>query len=78
MLDKLCIGWDASPHHVLRVQTFEVAGIATLNLCPLCAFALSWDPLLRGTIEPVNDEFMEGADSIVFAYSYLDPLPKET
>ncbi len=70
-MSKLCTGWDAPSHRVLRVQTVEVAGVATLNLCPLCIFALGWDPLLQGAVEFVDD------DVAGFAWSYLDPLPKE-
>ena len=73
MLDQLCIGWTAPAHLVIRVQTVEVAGIATLNLCPLCLFCLNWDPLMKGAVELVDASAMGGADGIVFAWSYLTP-----
>ena len=76
-MDKLCIGWDTSPHHVLRVQTVEVAGVATMQLCPLCLFCLSWDQRLEGAVELVDDDAMGGIDGMAFSWSYLDPLPKE-
>ncbi len=57
-MSKLCTGWDTPSHHVLRVQTVEVAGIATLQLCSLCLFGLSWDQQLEGAVELVDEEAM--------------------
>lgn len=76
MLDKLCIGWNTPAHYVMHTKTVEIAGVATLKLCPLCLFCLSWDQELKGAVEVVDDKVMGDADAIVFAWPYLDP-PKD-
>ncbi len=77
MLDQLCIGWNAPAHYVRRVHTVEVAGIATLQLCSLCLFCLSWDQQLEGAVELVDEEAMGGAEGMTTIFSYLEPLHKE-
>ncbi len=46
MLSKLCTGWDAPSHRVLRVQTVEITGLAILSLCPGCLQNLEADEYL--------------------------------
>ena len=75
-LPQLCIGWNVPAHYVLRTQTVEIDGIATLRLCPLCLFCLSWDQYLQGAVTVVDDAAMGDADGIVFAWPYVSP-PKE-